>query len=318
MGKSLSIGLGGDLMIGRGVDNHLTHVPLTDVWGTLLPHLKERDFNFVNLETTLTRSQKINIKVFNFKADPEKVAVLTAGKIEAVNLANNHILDFSEEGLLETIRVLDQAHILHVGAGKNSEQAKAPCIIEKKGIKVGFLGCTDNEPTWKATSKRPGTFFLNVGDLRALRSSILALRKKVDLLVLSIHWGPNMRQRPTSKFRVFARELIDLGVDILHGHSAHIFQGVEVYKQKLILYDTGDFVDDYANDPVLRNDWSFFFVITADKNRVISLQMIPTQIARYQVNVSKETRILDRMEKLCKELNSYPVREGNSLKLEIE
>ncbi|NGX60311.1 MAG: putative polyglutamine synthesis accessory protein [Chlamydiae bacterium] len=317
-GSFLSIGVGGDLMIGRLVNEYLNDRPPSYVWGDLHPVLRKMDCNLVNLETTLTHSEKLRPKVFNFKADPEKVAVLTEGPIHVVNLANNHILDFSEEGLLETLQTLDRAKILHVGAGKDLPHAKASCIIEKKGIKIGFLGCTDNEPSWKAKSSHPGTNYIEVGDLDSLRTSIAALRMQVDLLILSIHWGPNMRKKPPANFRIFAHEIIDLGVDILHGHSAHIFQGVEIYKKKLILYDTGDFVDDYAVDPILRNDRSFFFIVKAKKQKLISLRMIPVNVAECQVNISDENEPLDEMEKLCKELKTFPTRKKHELFLSLD
>ena len=314
----LIIGLGGDVMIGRFVNDFLENSSPSYVWGDLLPILHQTDWNLINLETTLTHSEEVRHKVFNFKATPEKVASLTAGFIQAVNVANNHILDYAEEGLLETLRTLDKAHILHVGTGKNLKEAKAPLIVKKKGIKIGLLGCTDNEPSWNATSSHPGTFFVEVGDLEALSEPILALRKQVDLLIVSIHWGPNMRTGPTHSFRSFAHALIDLGVDILHGHSAHIFQGVEAYKNKLILYDTGDLVDDYAVDPVLRNDRSFFFVVKADKNRVISVTMIPTLIAEFQVNVSHSKESLRKMKELCNKLHTFPMQEEDTLILRME
>ncbi len=312
----VTIGLGGDLMIGRMVNKVLDRADPTYVWGNLLPILKSHDLNLVNLETTLTTSETRVEKVFNFKADPEKVAVLKAGKIDVVNLANNHILDFAEEGLLETVRVLDLAHIRHVGAGKGLKEARAPCILECKGVRIGILGCTDNEPTWKATETGSGTYFVEVGDVDAIADLIKELRKQVDLLIVSIHWGPNMRQRPASHFSSFAHALIDLGVDILHGHSAHLFQGVEIYKKGLILYDTGDLVDDYAVDPVLRNDRSFYFVVKAKKNGLISVRMIPTLISDCQVNVD-EHGALDLMEDLCHELGSFPRREGQELVLDL-
>lgn len=313
----LIIGLGGDLMIGRLIDEYLNTHPPSCVWGNLHPLLGKMDLNLVNLETTLTHSEEIVPKVFNFKASPEKVAVLKEGPIHVVNIANNHILDFSEKGLLETIKTLDKAHIPHVGAGKDLASAKEPVIIEKKGIKIGILGCTDNEPDWKASRSSPGVNYIEVGDLKALRSSIVALRKQVDLLILSIHWGPNMRKRPSPSFRSFAHELIDLGVDILHGHSAHVFQGVEVYKHKLILYDTGELVDDYAIDPVLRNDRSFFFVVKIDKKKLVSLQMFPILISHFHVNHSKDTQQLAEMESLCKELKTSPIRQDDTLIIEI-
>lgn len=313
----LTIGLGGDLMIGRLVDEYLDLAPPAYVWGNLLPLLLKIDFNLINLETTLTNSENIVPKVFNFKAKPNKIAVLTEGAIHAVNIANNHILDFSEQGLLETIERLDQANILHVGAGKDMKTAKAPVIIEKKGIKIGLFGCTDNEPSWKASASHPGTHFVEVGNLKALHNEIISLRKEVDLLILSIHWGPNMLKKPAPHFRTFAHALIDLGVDILHGHSAHVFQGVENYKGKLILYDTGELIDDYAIDPFLRNDRSFFFVIKANKKKLLSLQMIPTRISHFQVNISKENEQLEEMEALCKEFQTYPLRKEHTLTLDL-
>lgn len=313
----ITIGLGGDLMIGRLVSEHLIHNDPTYVWGNLHQVLKTTDINLVNLETTLTHSKKIRSKVFNFKSEPKNVAVLTQGPIHVVNLANNHILDFSEEGLSETIDTLDLSHIMHVGAGNNLISAQTGVILKKKGIKVGILGCTDNEPSWKATASHPGTYFVEVGDLEALQHSITSLRQEVDLLILSIHWGPNMQRRPSSDFQAFAHQLIDQGVDILHGHSAHVFQGVEVYRNRLILYDTGDLVDDYAVDPELRNDHSFFFIIKANKKGLISLKMIPIHIANFQVNVTKEQEPLEVMDMLCKEFNTHTLRHKHFLEVKF-
>src|SRR5690606_19771452 len=82
-----------------------------------------------------------------------------------------------------------------------------------------------------------------------------------ELVVLALHWGPNMVTRPCDEFRRFARAAIERGVNVVYGHSAHVFQAVERRNHGLILYDTGDFIDDYAVDPVLRNDWSFIFLV---------------------------------------------------------
>jgi len=308
----IRIGLAGDVMIGRTVNEILDLKPPQYIWGDFLPLLRSTELNLINLEAALTRSVHAVPKVFNYKADPKKVQSLAEGSVQVANLANNHVLDFGEEGLLETLATLKHAHIAYVGAGKDDKEARAPVILERKGIKIGIIGCTDNEPSWKAGSNKPGTFYLEVGDLVSIRDPIVLLRKQVDLLILTIHWGPNMVERPTPEFRKFAHELIDLGVDILHGHSAHIFQGVEAYKGKCILYDTGDFVDDYYIDPFLRNDRSFFFIIEADKKRLVSLRMIPTLISNYQVNRAQGgegEETLARMKTLSREF-------GTSLDLE--
>lgn len=261
----ITIGLAGDVMIGRLVNECLKRVPPCYLWGDVLSSLQTTDCNLINLEAALTLCEKKVCKTFNFKSDPKHVAVLTEGAISAVNLANNHILDYSEEGLLDTLEALDHAKIQHVGAGKNKDEAIRPVIIHRHGITIGILGCTDNEPSWAAKDIHPGIFYLRVGDVEKVLSVITKLRSEVDILIFSMHWGPNMQERPLPHFQKFAHDLIDIGVDVFHGHSAHIFQGVEVYKNKLILYDTGDFVDDYAIDPFFRNDRSFFFILSADR-----------------------------------------------------
>lgn len=312
----VKIGLAGDVMLGRLVNEHLNQTEPAYVWGDLLPLLLSMDINLINLETALTTSERRVLKVFNFKAGPEKVRTLKEGRIDVVNLANNHVLDFSEEGLVETLKTLDQADIQHVGAGLNAQEAEKPVIITHTKMKIGILGCTDNEPDWKATAWHSGTFYLEVGDTEMLRKSIGTLRAHVDFLILSIHWGPNMRERPLVPFRKFAHELIDLGVDLIHGHSAHIFQGVEIYKNKVILYDTGDFVDDYAVDPYLRNDHSFFFLVEADEKRICTLRLIPVVISKFRVNRAQgeEAReIMRRMQLLSKEFQTVFEIEKNEL-----
>lgn len=303
----ITIGLAGDVMIGRLVDEILSGAPPRYLWGDMHSYLHGTDLNLINLEAALTRSTHRVPKVFNFKADPSKVRTLVEGRIDVVNLANNHVLDYDEQGLMETLDTLDKAGIHHVGAGKNRKQAMAPVIMKRKGITVGILGCTDNEETWNATDEKPGTFYLSVGDVEVIEEDICHLRKKVDVLIVTIHWGPNMKERPSASFRSFAHRLIELGADIIHGHSAHIFQGVEVYQKKLILYDTGDFVDDYAIDPMLRNDRSFFFIVEAAKEGPKALHLIPTLITQFQVNRStgKEAEeTLQRMQKLSAEMHT--------------
>ena len=306
-GTNSFLGLMGDVMIGRLVNRYLSHAPPNYLWGDVLPILKETDINLINLETSLTSSTEAVPKVFNFKAYPENVRSLTEGHIDVVNLANNHILDFSAAGLRETILTLDTAGIYHVGAGENAEQAKRPAILTCNDIRIGILGCTDNEPSWKSTPSSEGTRFIDITTIDPLKEDIQRLREQVDIVILSIHWGPNMKEQPSANFIRFAHQAIDSGVDIIHGHSAHIFQGVEIYQGKLILYDTGDFVDDYAVDPLLRNDRSFLFLVEAGKEGVVALYLIPVLIGDFQVNLSSGKEFLEtgqRMQRLSQEFHT--------------
>jgi poly-gamma-glutamate capsule biosynthesis protein CapA/YwtB (metallophosphatase superfamily) len=318
--STISIGFMGDTMIGRLVNEVIKEKGHKYAWGNMLETVQSVDLSILNLETTLTKSEKKVPKVFNFKSDPDHVKVLQIAEIDMVTLANNHILDFNMEGLQETIQVLNKANIQHVGAGMNEKEAKQPVIIEKKGIKIGVIGCTDNEPDWIATPEKPGTNYIQTGDITAVQKIINPLREKVDIVIVSLHWGPNMKQQPSETFVQFAHDLIDSGVDIVHGHSAHIAQGIEIYKNKLIMYDTGDFIDDYAVDKDLRNDLSFFFQVTVSWQGIQNITLFPVQINNMQVNKAtgkNRQLIIDRMKQLSAKLGTQLTETESGLSLYV-
>ncbi len=207
MAETIKIALTGDIMLGRLVNDAISLYGYKYPWGNVLPLLQKNDFNLINLETTLTKSNQAVPKIFNFKAEPDKVQCLVEANIQVVNLANNHILDFGEEGLTETIATLDQAGILHLGAGQNKKEARQPAIVQKKGIRIGIVGYQNNEPSWEATETKAGIAYVEVGNRKYLQEiiqEIKELKKKVDLLIFTIHWGPNMRERPSKSFIEFA------------------------------------------------------------------------------------------------------------------
>ncbi len=287
--EELVMGLAGDVMIGRSVDPVIAKKGYSYVWGDVLTLLQRNDVNIINLETTLTKSEKKVPKVFNFRAAPDKVQSLLDARVTIANLANNHILDYGEEGLAETLQVLREAGIAFAGAGMNSGEAARAYVIRRKNFRLGVLGFTDNEPGWKAGLKNCGVNFIDVyeeSDRRRALQDIARLRSESDLVLVSIHWGPNMQEEPPVEYIDFAHAMVDAGADIIHGHSAHIFQGIEVYRCKLILYDTGDFVDDYVVDPVLKNNHSFLFLVRAGRNGIDKLSLVPVLISNYQVNLA--------------------------------
>ena len=304
MGRNLRIGFTGDVMIGRTVDPVISREGYSYVWGDVLPILRATDVNVINLETTLTNSTRKVPKVFNFKAAPDKIKTLTEAGIKLANLANNHILDYSEQGLEETLHALQAAGIQYAGAGMDAEQASRPAFLDIKGFRLGFIGLTDNEPGWKAGAGKSGINYINVSDkgqrTKALES-ISQTGKDADLVIVSIHWGPNMKEEPSAGFIDFAHELVEHGADIIHGHSAHIFQGIEIYRNSVVMYDTGDFIDDYAVDQVLKNNHSFLFLIEVTREGIERLQLVPVLISNYQVNLAQDQSYewsMKRMQKL--------------------
>ncbi len=310
MKESVTLAFIGDVMLGRGVSAEIPHHSPEWFWGDALPVLRGADAVFANLECAITpHAQKCRRtpKVFYFKAGLAALEVLRAGNIGCVSLANNHILDFDDEGLLDTLHYLDFAGIRHAGAGRNLSSAAEPAIVDIAGQTVGFIALTDSEPDFAAGADCPGTNYqkirCDVNPLASIKESAENLRQAgVDLVVVSAHWGPNMVLSPPPHFRNFARAVLDGGADLFYGHSAHLFQGVELYKRGLILYDTGDFLDDYAVEPVLRNDWSFVFLVEVGAGGLQRLRMLPVRLryARVQLARGEEfAEICQRMKSLC-------------------
>lgn len=288
--KKISIGIAGDVMLGRNMDAVIRKKGYAYPWGNTLPLFHDADIRIMNLENAFTHSAREVSKAFNFKAHPDVVKSLQVAGINVVNLANNHIMDYSAEGLYETLETLDNAGIHHVGAGRNTSEASAPCILQLAGIKTGILGMTDNEPSWKAFPGKAGTNYIDL-DAERDRSwaldAVQELKKGVDVLIVSIHWGPNWNLWPSRQQVNMAHAMIDYGADLIHGHSAHNFQGIEWYHNKPILYDTGGFVDDYAVRLPYRNDHSFFYTLELEGNSLRKLKLTPVVIRHCQVNLAK-------------------------------
>ncbi len=304
------IALLGDIMLGRGVNQEISHRSPEYFWGTTLPVLQSTNAVFANLECTITSHTQPwsrTLKVFHFRADPPATDVLKVANIQCVSLANNHSLDFEEQGLLDTIKYLNQAGIAHAGAGANLEQSRSPAMVEVEGLKIAFIAATDNEPDFAASKDRPGTNYIGINlepnTLSHLEEDIQRAKASgAQFIILSLHWGPNMVQAPPAHFRSFAQAAIDMGVDVIHGHSAHLFQGIEFYKNGVIFYDTGDYLDDYSVDPELRNDWSFIFLLELKGRKIHKVKARPVRLGYAQTNLAKDKEshaIMARMQKLC-------------------
>jgi poly-gamma-glutamate capsule biosynthesis protein CapA/YwtB (metallophosphatase superfamily) len=324
MGRETTLALTGDVMLGRGVNETLHRVRPEEPWGDALPLLLSADLRIINLECAITEYQQPwsrTPKVFHFRADPPAVEVLRAARVDACSLANNHTLDFEEHGLLDTLAYLEAAGILTSGAGPDGEQAARPVLLEDGVALVAF---TDNEPSFAAGLDKPGTNYLPVStEPRVLRRVEEAVREAreagAETIVFSNHWGPNMVLRPPEAFRRFARAVVDLGADVYYGHSAHVFQGVEVYRGKPILYDTGDFIDDYAVDPDLRNDHSFLFRVSVDGGELRRLELFPVVLRYARVELAggdEREEILGLMQDLSAEMGTVFDRREDRLVLE--
>lgn len=317
----------GDVMPGRLVNAVLKEKPPAYPWGDTLSLFHHADVRLCNLECVLSDGGtpwSATPKAFYFRSDAKNIETLSVAHIDAVSLANNHSLDFDYEGLLRTMSNLDAAGIHYAGAGTTITGAAEPAIWEIKGKKLGLIAFTDNEPGWEATEEQPGILYVPVElkDKRAVELLDLVSKTKamVDFLVVSAHWGPNWGSMPPAEHIPFAHALIDAGADVIFGHSGHVVRGIELYKEKPILYCAGDFIDDYAIDEIERNDQGFIFVVETDGQTLSRLLLYPTVIEACQARRAKHNErgvIVARMQRLCMKLNTPTTWDEQEERLEI-
>lgn len=238
-------GAAGDVMLDRDVKKTGLENGWEWIFAEAAPMLRSMDCTFCNLECPLgSKGKFINM----FQAPPEAIAGITYAGFDVVSLANNHILDYHHEGMLETMAILAENNIAGVGAGGNIEEARRPVIIEVNGITMGFVAYTEmwfvhaREPiSWQATEEEPGVV---PARLDYVWEDITALRSKVDIIVASFHWGKEYEGEPTAEQKALARTAVDAGADLVLGHHPHVLQGIEFYKQGVIAYSLGNFVFD--------------------------------------------------------------------------
>jgi poly-gamma-glutamate capsule biosynthesis protein CapA/YwtB (metallophosphatase superfamily) len=272
----MRLALAGDTMLGRKVGEALAAVPVSALVAPEVVELAgEADLFVLNLECCVSaRGAPIRLpgKPFFFRAPPAATDLLTLLGVDCVTLANNHALDFGPEALLDTLDHLAAAGIAAVGAGADVAAARRPAVLQAAGMRLAVVGVADHPEEFAAGPGRPGVAFADLGGgplpawlERAVGSA------DADAVLVTPHWGPNMTSAPLPYVRRAAGALVDCGATLVAGHSAHVFHGVA----GRVLYDLGDFLDDYAVDPVLRNDLGLLFLVTMDERGPARLEAVP-------------------------------------------
>ena len=291
----ITLGFVGDLALGRDVSDRVVGGLTADgMWNDVGPAMRATDGVIGNLECAVSRrgTPWPRLKAYRFRADPLVLERLREGNVRCVALANNHVLDYSAEGLADTRLHLRETGIAFAGAGANLAEAIAPTVFAAGRYTIGFASLTNTVPEFGATPEGPGTAYLKIRNDAASYALVSGLvgelrRRGAEILVLGIHWGPNFRWWPPSHYRAFAKQALAAGFDIVHGHSAHILQAAEFHGNGLILYDTGDFIDDFRVIPPFRSDRSFLFVADVAPGRVSRLSMLPVSLKIGEVHVAK-------------------------------
>ena len=316
--------LGGDVMLGRYVGETIVCNGVDYPLGPIASLLRQGDLTIVNLECAITSSTQVwagERKAFYFGAPLAAAQSLANAGIDLVSLANNHALDFDVEGLRDTLRVLRLHRISHVGAGANIDEALSPVIIDCHGNKFGMVAFCDHQADFAAQKNRPGIAFLDLDNeiaaVATLRKALVPLLDAaVDWPILSLHWGPNMVLRPSKKFRRLAHAAIEMGWKLLFGHSAHVYQGIEIYRGFPIVYAAGDLVDDYYVDQEFKNDHQLLFEMEFTHSGLKRIVLHPIFIENCQARLATggqfET-IAEWMTSICDDLGTCVHRDDGKI-----
>lgn len=296
--SSLLLAVGGDTTLGANLQEHAdgqlaAGVPKEQLWplyfAGVKPLLGAADLALVNLECPFTKRGEKLPKRFNFRARPELAEILKAGSVNVVALANNHTMDYEAVGLDDTLATLDAAGIAHFGAGKNLEAARQPAVLERAGIKIGFLGyyfqsaATMLEtPAVFATPGRPGVAGCYT-DLACVRDQIVEdvqrLASQTDAGFVYFHWGKE-GSTETLEYQIeLAHLCIDLGCQGVFGAHPHRFQGVEVYRDRPIFYSLGNFVFGGNKDP--QDKLSAIAMLRVTQAGPPAAELVPIQVTRW-------------------------------------
>ena len=280
------------------------NVDFSYVWGAALEELAHRrpDARVINLETSITRNAAYEPKGINYRVSPENAACLATAGIGCCVLANNHVRDWGPDGLLETLATLQHLSIKNAGAGPNLAEASVPAVLEipsqGRVLVFAFASTTSGVPRhWAARNDCAGVNLL--ADLSSTTANNIAaqinrVRQPHDIVIASVHWGPNWGYEVPDEQRRFAHRLIEAGnVSIVHGHSSHHAKAIEVYRNRLILYGCGDFLNDYEGIrgyDQFRNDLALMYFAEIDPvdADLRAVDLIPLQIRRFQLTRTNE------------------------------
>jgi len=231
----------GDIALSHEYNNLLISKDSSFPFENVRSYFNEHDIVVANLEAPFCKTGKTYPLKCSLRADPEYLYGLIKAGIDIVSLANNHILDYREDAFFETIFILKKSPLDYFGAGKNLSDARQPLIKEISGIKIGFLGyCAVNiDSPFYASSEGRGIAPLI---LEYLEADIVELKKHVDVVIITLHWGIENCSYPTPLQQKQARQILRYGADLILGHHPHVLQGLEKYENGYIAYSLGNFI----------------------------------------------------------------------------
>ena len=235
---------GGDIMLDRGVENSVLKNFNGDYSKMFekLDILKTADITFANLEGPASNQGKDMRNLYSFRMNPSVVPALNGAGLDVVSVANNHVGDWGRAAYSDTLARLNENEILYAGGGQNETEAETPVVLEKNGMKIGYLGFSDVGPNWmNATDTEAGLLLASNPRFDEIIKNAAA---KVDYLIVSFHFGDEYKTKHNARQETLAHKAIDDGAKIIIGSHPHVAEDTEVYKNGYIAYSLGNFIFD--------------------------------------------------------------------------
>jgi poly-gamma-glutamate synthesis protein (capsule biosynthesis protein) len=244
----------------------------SDLFGDAAALIGAADLALGNLEIALTdKGRPVRGKSITKRGPPEAIAALTAAGFDAVNMANNHVLDYGEEALTDSLARIRRAELPHFGAGANATEAAAPVVLERGGLRIGLLGYTSTLPQgFAATEDAPGVNALRAEtsyrllrnpeeypgsamvmdtwavakDLARMEEDIRALKSRTDVVLVYQHWGASMTETVLAFQREIGKAAIEAGAAGVFGGHQHVISAIEFHRGCPIVHGMGNLLFD--------------------------------------------------------------------------
>jgi poly-gamma-glutamate capsule biosynthesis protein CapA/YwtB (metallophosphatase superfamily) len=219
---------------------------LTDpatAFGPISDVLQQADFTALNLETSVTSRGTPQPKTFHFRTTPAAFTAIRAAGVNLVTMANNHVEDYGETGLADTLAAAKASGLPYVGIGADAEAAWAPHVATIKGTKVAFIGVSQVAQlasSWVATNSRAGE--ANAINQRRTLNAVRAAKRLASIVVVFMHWGTEGQSSPDADQLALAPQLAAAGATIIVGSHAHMLQGSGWLHNTFVAYGMGNFL----------------------------------------------------------------------------
>jgi poly-gamma-glutamate capsule biosynthesis protein CapA/YwtB (metallophosphatase superfamily) len=295
-GQQVKLAFVGDVIFSSSVEAQMKKNGYDYPYTFVKDYLQKADYTVANLETPITVRGDVQKKEYVYRGSPLALPPFKDAGVDLVNLANNHVMDYGKEGLLDTFDELKKVDIKYIGAGKDAAEAYSPVIVEKQGIKIAFLGFSRVVPegSWKAGVNHPGV--AETYNYTMPVEAIQKARQQADLVVVIGHWGVERTDNPDKYQTELAHRYIDAGADLIVASHPHVLQGFENYKGKWIAYSLGNFI--FTVNEVQKTLETVILQATCSKEKRCDLDLVPIQNKVAQPEVMAKEKAVKLFERL--------------------